>query len=160
MIRIENDCVGCPKEMGCLGSSCPYRDVPHYYCDECGEEISCLYALQSVWSGGISDEFYCEECILDYITTDIIDAFFEQDNLYEDENIKHFYSIAANSILANKESGQEKIVINSLDNEDEYKLVREYYRKYGDVNAGLEFIHDISYIPELLEFCCDIEDYS
>lgn len=39
MIRYENECVGCPPEMGCLGSSCPNRNVPRYYCDECGEEM-------------------------------------------------------------------------------------------------------------------------
>ena len=22
----------------CLGSACPNKNVPHYYCDECGEE--------------------------------------------------------------------------------------------------------------------------
>lgn len=38
MIKIENDCVGCPPEMGCMGNSCKYRNVKHYYCDECDEE--------------------------------------------------------------------------------------------------------------------------
>ena len=37
MIKLENDCVGCPPEMGCLGDGCPNRNVPYYYCDECGE---------------------------------------------------------------------------------------------------------------------------
>ena len=35
---IENECVGCPPEIGCLGSSCPNLNVVHYYCDECEEE--------------------------------------------------------------------------------------------------------------------------
>ena len=36
MIKFENDCVGpCPQ--GCLGSSCPNRNVPYFYCDECGD---------------------------------------------------------------------------------------------------------------------------
>lgn len=38
MIKIEDECVGCPPEMGCLGDSCPYKNVPRYYCDECNEE--------------------------------------------------------------------------------------------------------------------------
>lgn len=38
MIKYENDCVSCPPEIGCLGSSCPNRNVPHYYCDKCGDE--------------------------------------------------------------------------------------------------------------------------
>ena len=36
MIRIENDCVDCG--LPCLGDSCPHRNVPHYYCDECKDE--------------------------------------------------------------------------------------------------------------------------
>ena len=32
----ENDCVDCG--LPCLGDSCPHRNVPHYYCDECDEE--------------------------------------------------------------------------------------------------------------------------
>lgn len=54
MKRIENDCVGCPPEMGCLGSSCPYRNNPHYYCDQCGEEKP-LYHFD--------DEELCIDCI-------------------------------------------------------------------------------------------------
>ena len=43
MIKYENDCVGCPPEIGCLGSSCPNRNVPHTYCDRCSDEAQ-LYA--------------------------------------------------------------------------------------------------------------------
>lgn len=43
MIKFENECVGCPPGMGCLGSSCPYSHVPHLFCDECGEEEETLY---------------------------------------------------------------------------------------------------------------------
>lgn len=39
MIEYRDECVGCPKEMGCVGSYCPYLNVPHKYCDRCGEEI-------------------------------------------------------------------------------------------------------------------------
>ena len=38
MIKIENECVGCPPEMGCLGSSCPHMNVKRFYCDDCGDE--------------------------------------------------------------------------------------------------------------------------
>lgn len=55
MKRIENECVGCPPEMGCLGDSCPNRNVPHYYCDNCGNEEK-LYHYDN-------DEL-CEECLL------------------------------------------------------------------------------------------------
>lgn len=43
MRRIENDCVGC--DLPCIGNACPYRNVPHYYCDECGDEIT-LYEFE------------------------------------------------------------------------------------------------------------------
>ena len=35
----ENECVGCPPNMGCLGAGCPNRNVLHIECDECGEEV-------------------------------------------------------------------------------------------------------------------------
>jgi L-rhamnose isomerase len=38
MIKIENECVGCPPEMGCMGSSCPQMNVKRFYCDNCGAE--------------------------------------------------------------------------------------------------------------------------
>jgi len=38
MIKYQNDCVGCPDGVPCMGRACPYRHVPHFYCDECGDE--------------------------------------------------------------------------------------------------------------------------
>ena len=35
MVVFENECVGCDY---CIGSACGKRNVPHYYCDECGAE--------------------------------------------------------------------------------------------------------------------------
>lgn len=55
MKTIENECLDCPKEIGCLGSTCPNRNVPHYYCDECKEEETlyhfegeelCIYCIE------------------------------------------------------------------------------------------------------------------
>lgn len=37
MVKYENDCVGC--ELPCLGDACPYSNVPHYYCDKCGDDV-------------------------------------------------------------------------------------------------------------------------
>ena len=37
MVKIENDCVDCG--LPCIGDRCKYRQFPHYYCDECGEEL-------------------------------------------------------------------------------------------------------------------------
>lgn len=36
MRRLENDCVDCG--LPCIGYYCPYRNVTHFYCDDCGEE--------------------------------------------------------------------------------------------------------------------------
>lgn len=38
MRRVENECIGCPPELGCIGSACRYSKVTRYYCDECGDE--------------------------------------------------------------------------------------------------------------------------
>ena len=54
MKRLLNECVGCPPNMGCLGDSCPHRNVPRFYCDKCGEETT-LYHYDG--------EELCIECI-------------------------------------------------------------------------------------------------
>ena len=41
MKKIENECVNCG--LPCLGKICPYREIPHYYCDRCGEEETLYY---------------------------------------------------------------------------------------------------------------------
>ena len=51
---LENECVGCPPEIGCLGSSCPNINVPHYYCDDCGDETDLYYC---------EGEELCIDCI-------------------------------------------------------------------------------------------------
>ena len=56
MIKYENECVGCPKEMGCLGDGCPNRNVKHLYCDKCGDDVEELYNFLG--------EELCEECLL------------------------------------------------------------------------------------------------
>lgn len=43
MVRYEDQCVGCPPEMGCMGSACPNQNVPVWSCDECGDEDVELY---------------------------------------------------------------------------------------------------------------------
>lgn len=57
MIRYEDECVGCPEWMGCLGNSCPYKNVPHLYCDNCEDEVDCLYYFDG--------QQLCIECIID-----------------------------------------------------------------------------------------------
>ena len=58
MKQIENECVGCPPEMGCLGSACPNRNVIRYYCDECGKEGT-LYEYDG--------EELCADCLLEAV---------------------------------------------------------------------------------------------
>lgn len=55
MITYEDECVGCPTEMGCIGSACPNRNVKHCYCDECGDDVEKLYRFDG-------DEL-CLDCI-------------------------------------------------------------------------------------------------
>lgn len=55
VIKYANDCVGCPPEIGCLGSSCPQRNVLHTYCDRCGDEARLFYSFD--------DEQLCEDCL-------------------------------------------------------------------------------------------------
>lgn len=61
MVVYEDECIGCPKEIGCLGSSCPYRDVPYLYCDECKEDVEDLYLYTD--KNGFSFEL-CRDCLL------------------------------------------------------------------------------------------------
>ena len=37
MVKFENNCIDCGKP--CF-SSCPYKRVPHFYCDDCGSEVN------------------------------------------------------------------------------------------------------------------------
>ena len=60
-IRCEDECVGCPSELGCLGDACIYRNVPHLYCDRCECEYEELYVL--------GDEQVCEDCLKDNFET-------------------------------------------------------------------------------------------
>ena len=46
MIRYENDCVCCPPELGCLGTSCPKRNVPVTVCDDCQDEGINIYEFE------------------------------------------------------------------------------------------------------------------
>lgn len=55
-IRYENECVGCPPDMGCLGVACPNRRVPHLYCDKCKQEVDDLYDYD--------DKQICLDCIV------------------------------------------------------------------------------------------------
>ncbi len=38
MTTYKDDCVSCG--LPCMGSSCKYKNVPHYFCDKCGDECN------------------------------------------------------------------------------------------------------------------------
>lgn len=58
MIRIEDHCVGCPPERGCLGSICMYRNVEVHYCDHCEDELGDEIYI-------VDGEEVCEDCLKD-----------------------------------------------------------------------------------------------
>lgn len=39
VVKYEDECVGC-TDLGlhCIGEVCRNRNVPHFYCDKCGDE--------------------------------------------------------------------------------------------------------------------------
>ena len=57
MITYEDECCGCATEnYPCMGSACPYRNVPHLYCDKCKEEVDTLYEYEG--------DQVCIDCIV------------------------------------------------------------------------------------------------
>ena len=52
MREYVDECVCCGKP--CIGSACRYKNVPHFYCDDCGEETT-LYEFDG--------EELCINCI-------------------------------------------------------------------------------------------------
>ena len=56
MKKIVDECVGCPKEIGCFGDTCPNKNVARFYCDVCGEE-EMLYCYDG--------EELCQDCLLE-----------------------------------------------------------------------------------------------
>ena len=53
-----DECVGCPPNMGCLGSGCPYKNSYYYECDHCGAEYV---------DYRIDDIDLCDECADKYL---------------------------------------------------------------------------------------------
>ena len=59
MVEYENRCCDCAVPgYPCIGSSCPNRNVPIYYCDKCGCEID-----GDVYE--VDGEELCEDCLKD-----------------------------------------------------------------------------------------------
>lgn len=56
VVREENECRDCATPAyPCMGDSCRFRHVKHYYCDECGSDEDTLYILDG--------EELCIECV-------------------------------------------------------------------------------------------------
>lgn len=59
MVTRENDCCGCAVPgFPCIGSTCELLNYPHYYCDDCGGEVS---EGELYW---VDDEQLCGDCAL------------------------------------------------------------------------------------------------
>lgn len=57
----EDECVGCSTMgLACLGSSCPYRNVPHYFCDDCEDE----FEPEALYYDEDTDKELCATCTL------------------------------------------------------------------------------------------------
>lgn len=58
--RVENHCVSCPPDLGCMGSICRNRNVRVFFCDDCKEVFQTddlyLYETKS------ADYDLCAEC--------------------------------------------------------------------------------------------------
>lgn len=62
-LEYENHCCDCaPPGYPCLGASCPNRNVPVHYCDNCGEELDEIY--------DVDDKELCEECLKEMFRRD------------------------------------------------------------------------------------------
>ena len=60
MIRYENHCCDCAVPgYPCIGNSCPYMNVPIYYCDGCSGDTRAEYEVEG--------EHYCKECAKKYL---------------------------------------------------------------------------------------------
>ena len=60
MIKYENQCCSCAAPgYPCMGSSCPYINVPVYYCDKCNIEFHAEYDIEG--------EHYCEKHAEEYL---------------------------------------------------------------------------------------------
>ena len=57
----EDECCDCAVPgYPCLGSSCPNRHVPHYFCDACEDE----FEPEELYYDDVTDEELCSHCFL------------------------------------------------------------------------------------------------
>lgn len=60
MVRVQNDCCDCAVPgYPCIGERCELRHNPHFFCDDCGDEV---------YSGKLyhyEGEELCGDCVLE-----------------------------------------------------------------------------------------------
>lgn len=60
MIKYKDECCSCSVPgYPCLGSKCSNRNVPHYYCDRCGDEVD----AEDLYIDEYNDGELCLDCI-------------------------------------------------------------------------------------------------
>lgn len=64
-IRIEDGCVGCPEELGCLGDACPNKNIIESECDECGDQchVDDLYVYEDELMPDGTPKMLCSYCL-------------------------------------------------------------------------------------------------
>ena len=70
-LYFEDECVDCPTEIGCLGSTCRYKNVPHLSCDKCKEDINESDRLYDSGHGWLCLSCLLEEDDFKYLEDDV-----------------------------------------------------------------------------------------
>ncbi len=66
MIKYENHCCDCAVPgYPCIGSSCPYVNVPVHYCDFCKKKNRAKYDIEG--------DHFCERCAKAYLKDVFVD---------------------------------------------------------------------------------------
>lgn len=63
--KVEYNCVGCPPEMGCLGSACPNRKQVVWTCDKC----DCYLEDGNAYC--VDGEYLCLDCLKDAFSVNL-----------------------------------------------------------------------------------------
>ena len=75
MIKKTSNCVNCPQNIGCIGSSCPYFENYELICDKCNTAVDELYEVDNAE--------LCEDCLrkeFNKITYDNLEEYIERES--------------------------------------------------------------------------------
>lgn len=65
-VVFEDECCGCATESyPCMGSACKNRNVPHFYCDNCGDECE----PEELYVFDADDAWLCKTCVCERFKT-------------------------------------------------------------------------------------------